>query len=145
MKSNKTARSYEQVEVTFRFVGDSVNPKVITSKIGIQPSKTRVKGDVVEKHPDRTHPTGFWGLDSSISPNCPLEEHLRHLLDILDPQASAIKEFSKVGLCPSFFCGFFTAKAEFGTLVKLEADTLKRVADIGAALELHIYCCGEEN
>jgi hypothetical protein len=132
-----------EIKVTFRFVGDSVNPIVITSQIGLQPSAAHAKGEVVEKHPDRIYPSGFWGLESSVPTNRPLEDHLIHLLDVLEPRASAIKELEQTGLVPDFFCGVFIG-ADLEALLRLGTETLGRMVEIGASLELHLYCCEEE-
>ena len=142
MESDQTSR--EEVQATFRFVGDNVNPKMLTSRMGIQPSVAHAKGDTVEKHPDRTYLTGYWGLDSSVLSDQSLEEHLKHLLDALEPYASIIKELRKDGFFPSFFCGIFIIEAGLGTFIKLEPTTLGRMADIGVPLELRVYCCEED-
>lgn len=134
---------HEEIKVTFCFVGGNVNPGVITAKTDIQPSEAHAKGETVEKHPERTHPTGFWGLNSSLPPNRSLEEHLKDLLNTLEPRSSIIKEFRDIGLNPTFYCGCFTAGTT--TSIKLEANTLQRIADIGASLEYHLYCCDEDD
>lgn len=134
---------HEEIKVTFRFVGDSVNPEMITLKTGIQPSAAHVRGEVVQQHAERFYPTGFWGLDSSISPACPLEEHLEQLLSVLEQRVSAIRELTDTGIVPTFYCGCFVA----GTTASfnLKADILRRIAEIGASLEYHIYCCDEDD
>jgi hypothetical protein len=139
-----TETSYEKVRAAFRFVGDNVNPEEITVRIGIQPSRAHAKGAIIKKHPERTHSIGLWGLDSPILPDRPLEEHLLYLLDELETQVSGIEELKELGLLPSFFCGFFVAGRESGSLIKLESDTLNRIARLGIPLELHIYCCDED-
>jgi hypothetical protein len=127
----------EEVKVTFRFVGDNVNPEVITSTIGLQPSDAHAKGEIVEKQPEQIYPTGFWGLKSSIPPDRTLEEHLENLLDILEPKASLIKKLRDIGLVPNFYCGCFIAGA--ATSFSLKADIFQRIANIGASLEYHLY------
>jgi hypothetical protein len=132
----------EEIQVTFRFVGDHVDPKVITSTIELQPSLAHVKGEIPEKHPEHRYPTGFWGIDSSIPSNHALEEHLEILLDILEPKALVIKELADAGLVPDFFCGCFTSRAT--TSFKINAETLRRIANIGASLEYHLYWDDED-
>lgn len=143
MNSSKT--SYQEVRVTFRFVGDHVDPQKITSSMQMQPSAAHAKGDRVAKHPDRVYPTGFWGLESSLPLDRSLEEHLKHMLSVLEPRASTIRSLEKSGLSASLFCGFFTAKTDSGTVVELGPDTLGRIADLRSAVELHIYHCDDED
>jgi hypothetical protein len=141
MKSDVTL--LEEVQVIFRFVGDNVNPSVITSKINLQPSVAHAKGEVVKKHPKHVYPTGFWSISSSVPSDCTLEEHLENLLDILEPKALLIKELRDDGIVPDFYCGCFIAMTTAS--VKITTDTLRRIADIGASLEYHLYCGDEDD
>jgi hypothetical protein len=138
LKSNKDVR--DEVKVTFRFVGNSVNPNTITSWIGIEPTDAHQKGDIVVNHPNRKYPTGYWGLTSPLSSKLPIEEHLNYLLDVLEPQTSGISRLRAAGLSPDFFCGFFTAKTSFGSSMRLESPILAKIAQLGIALEIHVYC-----
>jgi len=129
-----------EIKVTFRFIGDHIKPDIITSRLNIFPSEAHAKGDVVQKHPNRFYPTGYWGLNSLIPPEKPLEIHLAYLLNALKLQIIGIRECEKEGFCPQFFCGFFTSSENStDAFIKIEFDTLKRVVNIGASLEIHLY------
>ena len=130
----------DQVRVSLRYVGDDVDPTMITSMMGLQPSKAHAKGDPVEGHPDRVRSTGLWGLDSTLPPSCPLESHLKHLLDMMESRISIIEELRTKGLSINFFCGYFAVETLRGSYVRLETHTLERMAVTGASLDLHIYC-----
>ena len=130
----------DEIRATLRFVGDNVDPVMITSSIGLQPSRAHAKGDSVKGHPNRIRSTGLWGLDSAISPNCSLEDHLKHLLGVIESRVSIVEELRDIGLSPNFYCGYFAAGAVLRSYIRLETDTLKRIAEIGASLDLHIYC-----
>ncbi|MCK6629793.1 MAG: DUF4279 domain-containing protein [Anaerolineae bacterium] len=141
MKSKITP--FEEVKVTFRFVGDNVNPEMITSRVGLQPSAAHEKGEIVKKHPEQVYPTGFWSLDSSIPSDRPLGEHVEQLLSILESKTLILKGLRDIGLVPTFYCGCFITGTT--TSVKIKADILQRMADIGASLEYYLYCCNEED
>jgi hypothetical protein len=111
----------------------------------MQPSAAHAKGDLVAKHPDRVYPTGFWGLESSILPDHSLEEHLKHMLGVLAPRASAIRSLEKSGHAAKFFCGFFIAGTDPEAKIELGPDTLEGIADLRSLLELHIYHDNEED
>jgi hypothetical protein len=138
-------RLHQKVRVTFRFVGDNVDPQEITSLMRMQPSAAHAKGDRVAKHPDRVYPTGFWGLESSIPPDRSLEEHLKRMLSVLEPQASAIRSLERSGLPARFFCGFFIAETDSGAYIEIGPDTLEGIAELRSRLELHIYYVNEED
>lgn len=65
-----------EVKVTARFVGENVNPEIITSKLGIQPSETHVKGELSKKRSKYAWSTGYWGIDSPCSSNQAFEKHI---------------------------------------------------------------------
>lgn len=142
---NPSQSTSDETVVTFRFVGDIVNPPAISSRIGINPTEAYSKGDIVEKHPHRRYPTGYWGLSSLLSSERSLEDHLRYLIDILKPHISAIKKLGDTGVIPNFFCGFFTRNDKLDSFLRLEPDTLFQIAQMGASLEIHIYCDNEKN
>lgn len=135
--------SNEEVRATFRIVGDNVDPVTITSRIGIQPSKAHIKGSTMTKHPSLVYSTGYWGIDSTVPSDRPLEEHLSYLLDLLEPRALLIKEFKEAGFTMGLYCGFFTSDVGLGSIIELEPDILRRITNIDISLELHIYCCDE--
>jgi hypothetical protein len=135
--------SDHKIKVIFQFVGDKVNPKVITTRLSLQPSEAHHKGDIPTKHPDRVYPSGFWGFESPLSTDLSLEEHLDYLLKILTPHTLAIKELVEIGLVPMFYCGFFSSKDTLS--VNLKPEILQRIAHLNALLELHIYCDNDDD
>lgn len=131
----------DTVEVTFRFVGDHVNPQHVSKVTGLQPSFVGVKGEAVERRPRSQYPTNLWGINSNISPIEPISVHLGHLLDLLEPHFDAIDQLRKEGYKPNFFCGlFYTSESGY---VMLDAQILERVARLGASIEINAYENGE--
>jgi len=128
-----------EVLATFRVVGDSLDPEVITACMALKPTTAHVKGESVPKHPDRKYPIGYWGLDSALESRRPLDDHLKHLLDIIESRQATLEEIKQRGWSVSFYCAYF-AQTAFDNTVHLEPQTLGRVATLGVRLELHIYC-----
>lgn len=98
-----TKRPQDEVNVTFRFVGDLVDPEMITARLEIVPTDAHHKGDIIEKHPERKYPTGLWSLESQLGSDLPLDQHLRHLLSILEPKASTLAKLKAADFSPEFF------------------------------------------
>ena len=132
-------KSNIRVQVTLRFVGDNVDSEVITSKIGLQPSRSHLKGELVTAYPGRVYPTGLWSFDSTISHHSSFEDHLINLLDVMESKASVIQELKGLGMQPNFYCGYFVGQETIESYIKLGIDTLERMARIGVSLDLHIY------
>lgn len=140
-----TGKSSDEFEVTFRFVGDNIEPEMITSKLGIPPSKAHIKNDIVKKHPERTYPTGYWGINSSKPTSSHLGEQLTELLDILESHSKEIKDLIITGLSASFYCGIFISEGDNlnDTLIEFDTRMLQRIANMSVPLEIHIYCDNE--
>ena len=128
-----------EVLATFRVVGDSLDPEIITAGMALKPTTAHVKGESVPKHPDRKYPTGYWGLDSALETSRPLDDHLKHLLDMLESHQAVLEEIKQRGWSVSFYCAYF-ARASGDNIIHFEPQTLGRVATLGIPLELHIYC-----
>ncbi len=127
----------DKVQLTFRFVGDHVDPQHITEIIGMQPSAVRTKGGVGEAHPERRYPTGYWGIDSNRASEEPLVTHLHSMMDRLASHLNAIHRLKGEGYEPSFFCGlFYTGVSGY---FKLDTQTLSRLAQFEASLEINVY------
>lgn len=125
------------VKVTLRFVGDNVNPQHITDVTGLKPSSFTVKGAPVEKHPERRHPTNYWGIDSNVPSNEPLTAHLSQLLGLLEAHVGAIYQLKNEGHEPNFFCSlFYTSDSGY---IRLDPEPLQRVAQLGASIDIHVY------
>lgn len=138
MKPSKASKM--EVQVTVRFVGDHVDPQLLTSKLGIKPSKAHKKGEQTHKQSSSVYPTGYWGIDSPYALDQPFKKHLEYLLDLLEPKISILQQLREIGLCPNVFCGFSPLEEELSTFIDLESNILERIARIGASLDMHIYC-----
>ena len=128
-----------EVSVTFRFLGDALNPEEITARLTLSPTMAHARGESVPKHPERKYTTGYWGLDSALAPACTLDEHLRHLLERLASRREAIKEIEHSGCSMSFYGAYFM-KTPTDHAIQLDPQTLGDIAALGARLELRIYC-----
>jgi hypothetical protein len=135
---SQTACSNE-VSVTFRFLGEALNPEAITARMTLSPTAAHARGESVPEHPERKYATGYWGLDSTLAPVCSLDEHLQHLLARLASRREAIKEIEHSGCSMSFYCAYFM-QTRTDNAIQLDPQTLGGIAALGARLELHIYC-----
>ena len=135
---SQTACSNE-VSVTFRFLGEALNPEAITARMTLSPTAAHARGESVPKHPERKYATGYWGLDSTLAPSCLLDEHLQHLLARLASRREAIEEIEHSGCSMSFYCAYFMQTLT-NNAIQLDPQTLGGIAALGARLELHIYC-----
>jgi hypothetical protein len=129
-------------KASFRLMGDQLDPEALARITGASPSKAHRKGDPrpLPNGKTGTHRSGLWSLDTSgqLADDAGLDEHLRWLLDRLEPSREALKAaIAEQGLTADFFCGYFMESWNNG--FSLSADTLARVAELGAKLGIDIY------
>jgi hypothetical protein len=127
---------------SFRLIGDSLNPDLVTERLGITPAHAHAKGDLQARNRGRRYRTGAWIVDSTLSPERPLDDHISQLLDRLEPVIGQILEFESLGCRADFFCAYDFSENTTGG-VALEAETISRIAAIRAGLSLSIYWMGQ--
>jgi len=128
----------------FSIFSVTLTPQEITERLGLQPTGTHEKG----------RPKGVRRKDGSISPlivwkdsawhlNAPLKkdqslaEHIKWLLDVLEPKRDAIKSLSSECTLIRFFCGFSSGNRQGG--FSLDDQTLARLSKLGFPLVLDLY------
>lgn len=123
--------------MSFRIVGADVDPEVVTAILGMTPSAAHAAGEPFPRRPDRCRPTGAWILDSQLPDTAAVNEQVRQLLTVLEPQAGAVRRIAMRGLRPSFLCGVFLSQPQ-GT-IDFDSDTVRRMGTLGAALEIYVF------
>lgn len=80
--------------------GDVMVPEQITQQLGIRPRYSYAKGDKIiprkGKPPERSagQPWGFWRISTQgIVDSVYIEDHLRYLLDLLEPQKERLADY----------------------------------------------------
>jgi len=82
------------------------DPKIITDRLGIQPSESWRKGDRNERT-QYERKFSRWSLCSRLDHSVALEEHVRDVLNQTRNQAGVIREISKEFYCEVQLVGYF--------------------------------------
>ncbi len=126
---------------SFQLRGPKLDPDVVTRAVEVEPSRAWQRGDPIGPGNDRTRGQGSWSIDSkrALSPqDAHLDEHLRWLLDQLEPRANELKEVvTEQELKAEFWSGVYMEGANVD--FELPAKTLARIVALGATLRLDIY------
>jgi hypothetical protein len=128
--------------VSFRIMGAEVDPDKITRATGLTPDFAHRRGEPTgkERGPAQWR-EGQWSLYSS--PPLPedgnhLEDHLRSLLDRLEPHVQALRRICEEdGLRADFSCGYFMGQANSG--FGISPGTLAGIAALGADFGVDTY------
>lgn len=130
-----------EVDVSFRIHSDRLDPTEVTAQLGLIPDMAYIKGELSPPGSvtGRSYPyrTGMWLVETPLPRTAELDAHLRALLDLLGSKVAMIHAFKAQGYTIDFYCGLFLESDNEG--LALSAETLARVAALGAELDLDIY------
>ncbi len=85
--------------------GDDLDPAKVTAVLGLEPSRSHSKGQIMYKGKNHVHRTGFWSLSTQDSLSSrDLRRHLDWLLDAFEPRASALASFRESGFSCAVSC-----------------------------------------
>lgn len=123
---------------TLRVVGDDLEPTELTELLGVQPSTSYSKGDVLtsERGTTRTAAAGYWSLEAEDSAPADLDAQVTRLLARLPDDAAVwarLHEHFEIDL----FFGWFMKEWNEGTALK--ATTLNALADRGIDLTIDLW------
>lgn len=130
-------------KASFRLCSDELDPETITHATGLVPDRAHRKGEPRESKTGR-HPiwrSGLWLIDSSTALStsaAPLEEHVKWLLDRLEPSGDQLRVVCREqGLVGDFYCGYFMH--QWNSSIGLDPQTLGRIAALNAGVVIDIY------
>lgn len=113
------------------------DPEIITKRLGIKPSQVWKKGDKKPfgKKFINIH-KNTWKINSDLKINETAEEHIKHLLEIVEPAGKHIKNLSKK--CYIEF-GLALYIKDYNPGIHLEKSLLERISKLNAELDLDFY------
>jgi hypothetical protein len=141
------ASHLRKVEINFGIFGESLNPKEVTQKIGIQPDYSGLRGDDKTNNLGRrigTHSQGFWILSTENRVQSKdINDHVRYLLTQLLPHREEILKLAEGG--ETYFDILWQSTYLYaGTGPEIERDCLQGVVQLEAGMGFDIYQIDEE-
>lgn len=124
---------------SIRIGGETLQPEEIGAVLGLQATRTHLKGQQRSKRRPLRKAVwhdSMWLLSSPLGKERDLAEHLRWLLDALEPRLDVIKSLSEkyqIGL----LCGFSSGNGQGG--FTLDSSVLARIARLGVPLMVDLY------
>ncbi len=126
------------IEVTL--TGESFDPDNATAILGLAPAKTGRKGEPKrEGQTDAVWDAHFWSheINSRDDVNQCRDHHISCLVDQIAPHVESLQS---AGMERIYF--YYTLSSSIGLLnIKLNPETMKRLADIGADLYISCFDC----
>ena len=130
------------VKAAFRVMGPDLDPAAISQLLELEPTEAHRRGDPRLGKSGRRYADfseGLWGWRPDLTESEPLAEHLRALLDVLEPKAMALQQLQEMGLRLDLFVGVFGAEGNFS--LSLEQELLSRLGRLSVDLVLDVYSC----
>jgi len=118
-----------------RIYGETVVPEKIGAALGLQATRTHVKGELRRNGKNRWS-NSLWFLESPLGKGEGLSDHLGWLPDQLEPKIPVLNALSQTHRV-DLFCGFSSASGQGGFV--LDASTLARLSRLGVPLVLDLY------
>jgi hypothetical protein len=133
MSTGEAERGWSRASL--RIFGETLQPHEIAEELGLEATHSHLKG---ERHSRgrAVWRESAWLLQSPLGKESDLAEHLRWLVDCLEPKLDVIKKLSgeyRVDL----FCGFSSGCGQGG--FTLDGSMLERIAGLGVPLALDLY------
>jgi len=119
-----------------RIFGETLRPEEIGSVLGLMATSTHLKGELISPKHKAVRRESSWHLQSPLSDDSNMVDHLKWLLDSLAPRLDAIRELSEKYRI-DLFCGFSSENGQGG--FTLDSVTLARLAALGVPLTLDLY------
>jgi len=116
--------------------GDTLRPDQISATLGLDPTESGLKGERFSSRHNAVRRTSFWLLKSPLNKQLPLGEHLKWLLDTLEPKHDSLISITNEWRV-EFFCGFSSENGQGGAT--FDPGLLSQLANLGIPLVLDLY------
>jgi hypothetical protein len=124
-------------KAAFCIYGETLHPDEMNRDLGLQATNSGLKGERQSKYPRaRQLRTSIWILDSPLDEHLPLQDHLKWLLDALEPKLNVVRGIAKQ-YDAKLICGYSCEHDQGGSY--FDAALLEGIAKLGVPLLLDLY------
>jgi hypothetical protein len=116
--------------------GEALRPDEITSQLDLKPTRIHIRGERKSSRVPLLWKDSYWSLDCPINSESDPSDHLRWLLDVLEPKSAMVREIS-ARFRVEIWCGFSSENGQGG--FTMDANTLQRIANLGIPMTLDLY------
>jgi hypothetical protein len=124
------------------FLPDTIRPDEITQKLGVQPSKTHMTGEVY-KGKVRNWPTAWFLESAERVESKDVRRHVDWVLEQVEPKAEIFSQLQSDGAEIHLSCFWGSATGQGGPM--LDPKLLKRIALLNIGITFDIYFEGDDD
>jgi hypothetical protein len=126
-----------RLRVSLRIRGDALDPDFLTQQLGVAPSFSARKGELIARRgTERLQTTGVWTYRLEVSPATELGDAIAHLLAALPEDATLWEEITS-SFTADVFCGVFLENDNQSTVI--QADVLGTLGRRGLPLSFDLF------
>jgi hypothetical protein len=126
-----------RLRVALRIRGDSLDPDFLTQQLGVAPSFSARKGEVIARRGrEQLHTTGVWTYRLEVPSATELGDALSRLMDAL-PEDLTMWEEITTSFSADVFCGAFLEDDNQST--NISPEVLATLGQRGLTLSLDLY------
>jgi len=123
---------------TFSVFSDTLTHEQIGERLGIKATRTRTKGEPRSaRRQSIVWPHSAWHLGSPLGYDANLADHIKSLLDSIEPKLMVLRALSAQCHPILLQCGFSSVSGQGG--FTLDSDTLARISKLGVRLSVDLY------
>lgn len=124
-----------EYHVRLKILDESLLPEQITEQLGICPSKTWHKGDLVPNTSIRKRENG-WEIESTLPKEVLPSEHIQHILSVIKPAYFQFQDYSQKYYCELSCAIYFDEERPD---IFLDKNLMRQLADLNLNLDIDIY------
>jgi hypothetical protein len=126
-----------RLRVSLRIRGDALDPDFLTQQLGVAPSFSARKGEVIARRGrERLQTTGVWTYRLEVPPATEIGDAIAHLLAALPEDATLWEEITS-SFTADVFCGVFLEDDNQSTLI--QPEVLGTLARRGLPLSFDLF------
>ncbi len=125
-----------EIYAEFVLTGTDLNPEDVTSKVGIQPTKTWLKDDLISPKGRIRYKQNGWKLRSHLQASDDLDEHFRVVLEQLKQSWQPLVELCSI--YQAEFCGVIYTSGD-RPVIHFDQEVLKAVLQLNAEIDVDLY------
>ncbi|MBE9012942.1 DUF4279 domain-containing protein [Pseudanabaenaceae cyanobacterium LEGE 13415] len=120
----------------FSLTGIDLNPEDVTSKVGIQPTKTWLKDELISSKAQIRYQQSGWKLRSYSTTSDDLSEHFHIVLEQLKQGWQPLVELCSI--YDAEFCGVIYTSGD-RPAIHFDKEILKAVLQLNAEIDVDLY------
>lgn len=127
-----------RIRVDLRIVNFPVDPSEITRDSGIVPTRTWLKGELINPKAIVKHKGNGWELSSGISQSAEFADHVEALVKLIQPHSEELRK-----ICSQYYaelsCALYMHLNESTPWIHFNRPTLELFAYIGVEVDFDTY------